>query len=93
MLRGPRLALNSILHNRNFKNWVPLDDGPTPLLLRAHPPIHIRHGATSLAAMAAALCMGQRISQGHNAKVSSEAQARMAKHRDSSDSATYRQAV
>ena len=37
--------------------------------------------------------LGQRIAQGHNAKVSSEAQARMAKQRDSSDSATYRQAV
>ena len=28
-----RLALFFIIHHRNFKNWVPLDDGPTPFSL------------------------------------------------------------
>ena len=37
--------------------------------------------------MAAALCVGRRIEKGKNAKAVSEAQARMADHRDSSDSA------
>ena len=40
-----------------------------------------------VAAMAGALWMGRRIEKGKNAKAVSEAQARMADHRDSSDSA------
>ena len=72
---------------------APAQRRPHPLLPLAHPLTHVRNGATILAAMAAALCVGQRIAKGENAKASSEVQARMVEHRNSSDSDTYRQAV
>ena len=44
--------------------------------------------AVVLAALGLAVWVGRRLSQGQNAKAASEAQARMANHRDSSDSAS-----
>ena len=41
-----------------------------------------------VAAMAAALWVGRRLAKGEASKAASEAQARMADYRDSSDSAT-----
>lgn len=44
--------------------------------------------AAVLAALGLAVWVGRRLAQGEASKAASEAQARMAKHRDSSDSAT-----
>lgn len=44
--------------------------------------------ATILAALGAAVWVGRRLAQGEASKAASEAQARMADHRDSSDSAS-----
>ena len=44
--------------------------------------------AVVLASLGLAVWVGRRLAQGQNAKAASEAQARMAEHRDSSDSAT-----
>ena len=44
--------------------------------------------AVVLASLGLAVWVGRRLSQGEASKAASEAQARMAEHRDSSDSAT-----